>query len=63
MRQMYRVLEGLSHGYSDNPLELLSKLIEHPNGVQLLELFKDVCERTEQNQQAAVEIVKPTFRT
>jgi len=58
MRRIYQVLEGLSRGSSDNSLELLNKLIEHPNGVQLLELFKDVCERTQQNQQAAIEIVK-----
>jgi hypothetical protein len=58
MGRVYQMLEGLSRGYSDNSLELLNKLIEHPNGVQLLELFKDICEQTQQHQQATVEIVK-----
>jgi hypothetical protein len=57
MGRVYQMLEGLSRGCSDNSLELLNKLIEHPNGVQLLELFKDICEQTQHNQQAAVEII------
>ncbi len=58
MGEVYQMWDGLSRSYSDNSLDLLDKLIDHPNGVQLLELFRNVCERTATCQKPVVEIVK-----
>jgi phosphatidylserine/phosphatidylglycerophosphate/cardiolipin synthase-like enzyme len=58
MMRSDREFEGWLSIESSEPLHLLHRLAEHPNGVQLLQLFKEIYQNTAADRHPTVEIVK-----